>query len=227
MEVVSTEKRLATRRALMEAATDLVFERGHEKISIQDITTRAKVSTGTFYNYFDTKTEIFGTVAEEMRQEIAATLEETRRKINDPAMLVAVTLKYYFTQSLDNTDWNEYTRCAGLGQMLLQQDPEELKADLERGVKGGRFRLDDLHFSQHLISGMITHVNQAIARGHVSRHSIDQAIRSILQMLGLPEMVSRAIIQTALPPIMAPKRGAGGAKIVTSMSEYTRGKQQA
>ena len=47
-------KRLRTRKALIHAARDLVYERGHKRISIQDITERATVGTGTFYNYFET-----------------------------------------------------------------------------------------------------------------------------------------------------------------------------
>ncbi|MGK0338981.1 MAG: AcrR family transcriptional regulator, partial [Candidatus Azotimanducaceae bacterium] len=44
-------KRERTRQALIEAAAVLVDERGHERISIQDITDKADVGLGTFYNY--------------------------------------------------------------------------------------------------------------------------------------------------------------------------------
>ena len=48
----TTRKREKTRAALVNAARQLVFARGQEKISIQDITDAADVGLGTFYNYF-------------------------------------------------------------------------------------------------------------------------------------------------------------------------------
>ncbi len=241
MDVVSSDKKNATHRALLDAARDLVFERGHERISVQDVTSRANVATGTYYNYFECKTDIFEAVAEAMRQEISACLEETRSRIQDPAMRLAVTLKFYFIQSMDNADWRTFTSNAGMDHLTLQQDPAQLQEDLERGVQGGRFKLDDVHFTQALISGMVRNVNQSIARGKASRSAIDYAVRSVLQMLGLPEMVTRALIQTAMPPMAAGKRleksaavdtaavgtaavdtaAAGTATVVTSLSDYT------
>ena len=224
MDVVSNDKKSATHRALLDAARDLVFERGHERISVQDVTSRASVATGTYYNYFECKNEIFEAVAESMRQDIAACLEESRSKIQDPAMRLAVTLKFYFIQSMDNADWRTFTKNADMGYLTLQQDPAQLREDLERGVQGGRFKLDDVHFTQELISGMVRNVNQSIARGTASRSSIDYAVRSILQMLGLPEMVTRAVIQTAMPPIAAGKRRDQSAPVVTALSDYTSAK---
>ncbi len=66
VEVISSDKRQATRKALLSAAKDLVFEQGHDRISVQDITGRARVATGTYYNYFDSKQDIFYAVAENM-----------------------------------------------------------------------------------------------------------------------------------------------------------------
>lgn len=222
MDVITSDKKANTRQVLLDAARDLVFERGHERLSIQDITGRARVATGIYYNYFDCKSDIFLAVADAMREEIAETLEETRSRIQDPAMRIAVTLKFYFIQSMDNTDWRTFTQNADLGYLTLQQDPIQLLDDLERGVRGGRFKLDDIHFTQQLIDGMVAHVNQAIAAGKASRSSIDFAVRSVLQMLGLPEMVTKAVIQTAMPPMAAGKRREREPpSVVTALADYT------
>ncbi len=218
------DKRMATRAALLEAARELVFEKGHDHIAVQEITKRARLATGTYYNYFDSKLDIFPAVAEDMKSQMAEELDSIRQTIKDPAMLIAITLKYYFHQTIDNQQWRDFTRCAGLKDMPLQQAPEQRFEDIERGVKGGRFRLDDIHFTQTLISGMVDHVNQSISNGLVGRNAIEYAIRSILQMLGLPELVSKALTQTPLPPIAAPKRANVRMEMserVTSISEYS------
>lgn len=206
MEVIDSDRRQATRKALLSAARDLVFERGHDRVSVQDITARAKVATGTYYNYFESKQDIFLAVAEQMHEEMADQIEPTRNNTSDPAMRIALTLKYYFYQSADNEDWREFTRNVGLGHLSLQQDPNQLREDIQRGVKAGRFRVDDIHFTQSLISGMVHHVNVSIQKKQAGRNTIEFAIRSILQMLGLPDLVSKALTQTPLPPVSAPKR---------------------
>ena len=87
--------------------------------------------------------------------------------------------------------------------------------------------MDDPSFTQSLIIGMVKHVISQIESGEANEACIDFAIRSILQMLGLPELVSQALTQTPLPPIAATKRerkertSESILAPVTSISEYT------
>ena len=220
---VPSGKRQATRQVLLEAVRDLVYEKGHDSVSIQEITTRASVSTGTYYNHFETKQDAFRAVAQILQDMIAAELETIREPINDPAMRVAITLKYYFHHSLDNQDWRDFTRFAKLTELPLEQAIDARIEDIERGIKGGRFKVDNVHFTESLIRGMFRHVVSAIDKGHVGRNATDYSIRSILQMLGLPEIVAKALTQTPLPPIAAQKRlvrQSVNEKVVTSLSEY-------
>jgi AcrR family transcriptional regulator len=226
MDVVTTDKRLATRKALLDATKELVFEKGHDRISVQEITTRAHLATGTYYNYFETKQDVFVAVAEDLIEELREQLKPSRDATKDPAMLVAMTLKFYFYQAIDDREFKVFPSCVGLSDLSLQQDAEELTADIEAGVKAGRFRVDDVQFTQSLISGMIRHVNQSIRKGVTGRNSVEYAIRSILQMLGLPDLVSKALTQTPLPAIAAPKRQSAITEVgdvnerVTPISRY-------
>jgi AcrR family transcriptional regulator len=54
-----TEKSERIRRALLAAAADVVGEVGYADASISLITQRAGVAQGTFYNYFDSRQDIF------------------------------------------------------------------------------------------------------------------------------------------------------------------------
>ncbi|MGV0034255.1 MAG: TetR/AcrR family transcriptional regulator [Candidatus Azotimanducaceae bacterium WSBS_2022_MAG_OTU7] len=227
---VTSDKRQATRKALLEAAAGLVFEKGHDRISIEEITKHAGVATGTYYNYFDTKQDVFRAVAQDLQDELAAGLETTRSSIKDPAMKVAITLKYYFYQSLDNQKWLEFTRFTGLEELSLEQDIEARIEDIQQGVEAGRFKVDDVHFTESLIRSMVRHVSSATYKGHMGRNAIDSAIRSILQMLGLPEVIAKAQTQIPLPPIAAQKRAERPTvptRLVTSLSKYQNDRQRA
>src|SRR6476659_9398638 len=53
------DRRVArTRRALKEALTDLILERGYESVTVQDVIDRADVGRSTFYAHFMDKDDL-------------------------------------------------------------------------------------------------------------------------------------------------------------------------
>ena len=205
-----TPGRFKTRDVLINAARELVFERGHEKISIKNITNRAGVATGTFYTYFVTKQDVFQAVIDDYRRQFAEEIEGTRSRLKDPAMVVATTLKYYFFQSQYNQQWRTFLSFSGLpGRIDLRQGDSDCLKDIQRGVNAGRFKVEDSHFAQSLIAGMVDHVNSEIAHGRLAPKATDNAIRYILRMLGLPDVVAKALTQSPLPPASAPRHSPG------------------
>jgi AcrR family transcriptional regulator len=210
----TNRKRERTRAALVSAARKLVFSRGHEKISIQDITDAADVGLGTFYNYFDTKSMAFEAVLEEIRGQFTVSLNQLREPLTDPATVMAFTLQYCFAQAQDNQEWNTFLNYSGLsGDYLLHQDADQLLADIQRGVKAGRFKAEDVIFTQSLILGIVRHINQEIRRGRLGRSAMAEATRHILRMLGLPDQVAKALTQNPLPPVAVRRRNEIGADL--------------
>ena len=162
-------------------------------------------------------------VAQGLKTQLAADLVTTTDPIKDPALKVAITLKFYLYQSLDNKDWREFTHFTGLTELCLEQAIEERIEDLQWGIKAGRFKGDNVYFTDSLISGMSRHVLSENDQGPLARDACDYAIRSILQMLGLPEIVAKALTQTRLPPIAAQRRRVGDSltePVVTTVTEY-------
>ena len=195
-------KRQKTREALLDAARSLVLERGHEPIAIQDITECADVGLGTFYNYFDSKQAIFEAVLGQIRDNFNRDLDRIRQPLKDPALIVAQTLKFCFQQAQDNDEWSRFLTFSGLiGDYSLHQDEEQCLTDLRRGVAAGRFKVEDISFAQSLVTGMVRHVNNEITHGRLGRHAMEDTTRYILRMLGLPDLVAKALVQTPLPPV--------------------------
>lgn len=56
------EDKQQRRRLLLDAAKELFFDRGYKETTIEMITERAGVSTGTFYLYFKNKVEVYMTL---------------------------------------------------------------------------------------------------------------------------------------------------------------------
>lgn len=201
------KKRERTRQTLIDAAVLLVEERDHARISIQDITDKADLGLGTFYNYFDNKQMIFEAVLDEIRQRFEKRLDTLRSSLTDPASRIAATLQFCFMEALDNEEWKVFLIKSGLeGEHLLLQDPAQCLADIETGAKRGRFKIDNPAFVANLIYGMARHITVEIAAGRLNRDAIPNTTRYVLRMLGLPEMVAKAITQTPLPPVAAQQR---------------------
>jgi AcrR family transcriptional regulator len=56
-------KKQETRQRLLESAWDLFGDKGYDQTTVAEITERADVAKGTFFNYFSTKEEIVDQIA--------------------------------------------------------------------------------------------------------------------------------------------------------------------
>ena len=63
-------KRDRTRIALIEAAIDVLADKGLEGTSIDDLMQVAGMARGTFYNYFQTREELALAVSAHIREQI-------------------------------------------------------------------------------------------------------------------------------------------------------------
>ena len=75
-------KKLETRDGILRAARHLFEEKGFENASIEDITERADVSKGTFFNHFTNKEGLLAGIAEEEVEDILSYAEEELKDIS-------------------------------------------------------------------------------------------------------------------------------------------------
>jgi AcrR family transcriptional regulator len=80
---VREESRAVYRRAIVKAAMQVFGQTGFHEAKIADIAAAAGVATGTLYNYFTSKDEIFQSILEDALESLTAALEE-RAAIDDP-----------------------------------------------------------------------------------------------------------------------------------------------
>lgn len=89
MESVLTRrerKKLETRHALLEAARTLFRDKGYDETTIEEITERADVAKGTFFNYFPSKEALLGELAVWQVEQVRAALDVSQ---GAPASAVA------------------------------------------------------------------------------------------------------------------------------------------
>ena len=200
-----TPKRERTRKKLVYAARTLIYEKGAEEITIQEVTQAAGLATASFYNYFRNKRDMLDDIVEHFRSEFEQCLDPTRRKLSDPAMKLAVTLKYYFKQSQENESWRTFVTKSGLNnEISLIQSEQQCLEDVRAGLRGGRFRTEDPLITQSLITAMTNHVCMELQKLRLPSSAINETVRHILRMLGLPDIAAKAFAEAPLPDIPAP-----------------------
>src|SRR5579885_1712864 len=64
------QNKAENRAALLKAARSVFAEIGYNAAGVRDIVRRTDLASGTFYNYFKDKTEIFSAVIAEMSAEL-------------------------------------------------------------------------------------------------------------------------------------------------------------
>ena len=63
--VAKEEERAVKRNAILDAALQLVYTKGYEQMSIQDILTSLQISKGAFYHYFNSKQAVLDGLVDE------------------------------------------------------------------------------------------------------------------------------------------------------------------
>jgi AcrR family transcriptional regulator len=94
--VAKEEERTAKRNAILDAAQRLIYSKGYEQMSIQDILTALQISKGAFYHYFRSKQAVLdGMVARTAEQAMQIILPV----VQDPTLTAIEKLNHYTAAS--------------------------------------------------------------------------------------------------------------------------------
>ena len=91
--VVNKEEYEMRRNEILEAAQRLVYTKGYEQMSIQDILVELKISKGAFYHYFGSKQALLEAMIERMAQQVIQLLMPI---VQDDTLPAPKKLNYVF-----------------------------------------------------------------------------------------------------------------------------------
>lgn len=131
----------ANRRAILTAARRIFALIGYEATTVRDIIRETDLASGTFYNYFKSKEEVFQAIAEDSTQRFRAHLSDVRARANSLEDYILNAFNAYFSFIARE---NEEAIRAGAPHLALigvrVDTPEmlavaeEIRADLERAL---------------------------------------------------------------------------------------------
>jgi AcrR family transcriptional regulator len=74
------EKGQRTRRRILEAAAYVFTREGYLNARVADIAQRAKVAHGSFYTYFDSKEDVFRSLAQDVHEQMRAAIADAEEE---------------------------------------------------------------------------------------------------------------------------------------------------
>jgi AcrR family transcriptional regulator len=167
---------LAKRNEILNAAQSLIFTKGYEQMSIQDIIAALGISKGAFYHYFDSKPDLLDALTQRTQEQAIAVIEPI---LSDPTLSALQKLQVYFSSLarwktarkdyllalLRNyyADENSLVRQKAFTTGAQYFTPH-LSRVLSQGVQEGVFRIDDPQISAQVVMSIFIGLGEAVAQ---------------------------------------------------------------
>jgi AcrR family transcriptional regulator len=196
-------RRAKTRQALIAAARAILAETGETNASIQEIAERADVGFGSFYNHFETKTDLFDAAVADALDDYGRLIDELTGQIEDPAELFAASIRLTLRLAALHPEVTQILRLRGLQHIYAESGlgPRALR-DLGKGRESGRFMIDDPVIALSAVGGAIIgllQLNTVVTDLDV--RAGEQMAELALRMLGLAMDEARELAVRPLPEL--------------------------
>lgn len=194
-----------TRAALISAAQGFIAE-GRLSVPVLDITQAADVGMGSFYNYFDSKEELFAAAVAEALEAHGALLDVLTADVEDPAE--AFARRFRLTGRLFRRRPQESQILLANGVALLTSDrglaPRALR-DIEAAVGAGRFSVDDPQLALAVAGGAIMGLGALLSSDpdRDDARAADSVTSDVLRLFGMSAADAAEVCARPLPDLDA------------------------
>jgi AcrR family transcriptional regulator len=135
--------KVQNRHTILEAARRVFAELGYGATTVRDIVRATPLASGTFYNYFKSKEEIFQAIQDESALRIRPRLREERARATDIEAFISGSFRTFFEYvESDQQSFRAIRR--NTDAMRVRMDTpemiagfEELREDLETAISRG------------------------------------------------------------------------------------------
>jgi AcrR family transcriptional regulator len=198
-----TARRDRTRRHVLDAAFRLI---GHERgrsVRIEEICAEAKISRGSFYNYFASMESLFEALAYDLTHDFTLAVIAEMARLESAAAQADAAMRYYLDRARSDPHWGwAMVNIGATGPLFGAETSTSALATVAAGMAAGEFILTDAKAGRDLVLGachaaIVTHLREG------SPADQPQAIScAVLRGLGVsPEWVS-LMVARPLPSLI-------------------------
>ena len=157
--------KIQNRQVILTAARQVFAEMGFGAATVRDIIRATPLASGTFYNYFKSKEEVYQAIRDEVALAIRPHLRETRAQAETLEDFISGSFRTFFDFVAQNRMDFRPLRPA-TGARVRMDTPEviagfeELRADLEAAIARGLFPEVDSDFLMASIVGVAFEISE-------------------------------------------------------------------
>ena len=199
-------KRERTRKNILEAAFGLI---GNEKgltVRIEEICAAARISRGTFYNYFTSLEQLFEVLAIELSHDLNHALVATWDETQSHAEGSNAAIQHYLNYARRDPAWAwAMVHLNAFGPTFGAEAWEACHRAIAKGIEAGEFDLPNATVGRDLMTGTVMATVRTMLRSDGDRPRPENVAFNILRALGVRDARAKAIAEKSLPDIVVPK----------------------
>lgn len=205
----AARKRAETRSRLIRAAHGLMSKNGVDVTTIAEITGRADVGFGTFYNYFASKDDLAAQVLDCVIDDLGRRNDAVTVPLKDrnPAAVQAISIRLVAREMMTNPMWKWWFRRPDLlvARMRLGFYRYGVR-DLRRGIEAGRYDMapGDVDMAWSLQMWLLVGGLRDMTDSPQSPFSETILIETIMRAMGLAPGRARELSRLELPDFPPP-----------------------
>jgi AcrR family transcriptional regulator len=154
------QTKVQNRELILEAARQVFAELGFGATTVRDIIRATPLASGTFYNYFKSKEEVYQAIRDDVALAIRPRLREERMKAKTVEEFISSTFRTFMEfVADDHVNFRTIRHSADTTRVRLDTPEviagfEELREDIEKAIKQGVFPPIDADFLMAAIVGV-------------------------------------------------------------------------
>lgn len=179
---------LKTFYKIVDAAEDLIYERGYFNCTINDIAKRTGIAVGTLYLYFDSKYTLYVYIMQRYEEQLKATLDFAVRNCKNRLDIEVEGVKAFVMQAIDNPKcYNLIWESLYVNKDLFFNYYNNFAKSYVYALKKARDQLEDdidLETLSYCLMGISNFVGlQAISDNDVNQEKIDEMMKTVRKLL--------------------------------------------
>ncbi|GAA0586265.1 TetR/AcrR family transcriptional regulator [Rhizomicrobium electricum] len=191
------QTKVLNRQLILNAARQVFAELGYGAATVRDIIRATPLASGTFYNYFKSKEEVYQAIRDEVALAIRPRLHDERMKASTVEEFISCTFRTFFEYVADDRMNFRTIRHAADNTRVRMDTPEviagfeELREDIERAISKNLFPPVDPDLLMAAIVGVAFEVSERMLKTspHDPKAAADFATALFLGgVRALPEM---------------------------------------
>ena len=164
------QTKIQNRETILTAARQVFAQLGFATATVRDIIRATPLASGTFYNYFQSKEEVYQALRDEIALAIRPQLREAREKAATVEEFISAMFRTFFEFVLrDDFDLRTIRHNADATRMRMDTPEviagfEELREDIEKAIARGVFPPVDADYLMASIVGVAFEISERLVR---------------------------------------------------------------